>query len=150
MTFSKRNKEELKNIKIFQAKQRDLAIKRDRGLCTFCLFLEHKTAPAKEVHHVFGRAKGARFIENMFESYFSMLSVCREHHPNPINLDTQVAWKEEIYKVVVFANISPVNKEFIHEQPVKLLGTELRIMLHFYDIWTALFLKEQADNQLSR
>jgi hypothetical protein len=87
-------------------------------------------------------------IDNLYESYITMLSVCDEHHPEPILSDMPIrAWKEETLFTLWEANGTPRNPYFKHRtDSPKLLGTEIQSLIEFYYYWTTLQLKEQTNN----
>lgn len=86
------------------------AIERDRGLCVICYFQDKKERKAAQVHHVYGRARSMNEIWR--EHYTSLMNVCREHHPPPIQVkgaSRKLGWVEEILRK---ANEEPINRRF--------------------------------------
>lgn len=89
------------------------AIHRDKGLCTIHWFRDKKSVKFQEVHHVYSRE--SRYPGSFRESYKSMLCVCRECHPLPIQqpgASANLSWVEDILRC---ANETPINTSFVHE-----------------------------------
>lgn len=97
-------------LKEYRAQQRKLAVFRDNGLCTIHYFLEHEEVPYDEVHHVYGRAKEAGHWR---ENHASLLCVCRDCHPPPIQnigASKNLGWVEYVMRL---ANSDPINRDYI-------------------------------------
>lgn len=65
-----------------------------------------------QVHHIYGRSRQPDWREH----YTSLMGVCNECHPRPINhkpANDAMAWIEDIgYKM----NETPINKDFTHDE----------------------------------
>jgi len=97
-------------LKKFREQQYQYAKIRDNGACTICFYNNGVLRNASEVHHVYsrGRARG-----DWREHFTSLLCVCQQCHPMPIQIpgaNSSLSWVEE---VLLKANSNPINKSFV-------------------------------------
>lgn len=98
-----------RTIDEYREQQALLAIWRDSGYCTICWFYHKRQRAFQQVHHVYGRS---RKMDSFREQYNSLLCVCLECHPLPIQFpggNLALAYVED---VLAEANQTPINDDF--------------------------------------
>jgi hypothetical protein len=106
---TKQKKERKSSLVEYRHNQVALAILRDADVCALCWILQTKRTPRTQVHHVYGRGKDAG---DWREHYTSLLCVCNECHPLPIQTpgaNADLAYVEEVLRL---ANETPINSSF--------------------------------------
>lgn len=96
----------------YRGSQVPIAISRDNDQCAICHFKHGRYRKRQEVHHVYSRGRKSGDFR---EHYTSMLCVCKECHPPPIQIpggSATLGWVEDILKR---ANETPINGKFEHE-----------------------------------
>lgn len=96
-------------LKKYTQTQAPLAISRDGDQCAICWFRDGVHKRREEVHHVYGRGRASGDFR---EHYTSMLCVCKECHPPPIQIpgaSARLGWVEGILQQ---ANETPINEIF--------------------------------------
>jgi len=71
----------------------------------YCFWIHNKSRKGSEVHHVFGRGRCPGDIK---EKYTSLMTVCRDCHPEPILAPTSSEWKNAVLYVWRKMNTEPV------------------------------------------
>lgn len=108
------------DLKEYRRIQSSLVIDRDKDLCIFCYFLNHKEVKREDIHHVYGRARKAY---DWREKFTSLACTCRKHHPLPLQTvggNQSLLWVEE---ALWQANRTPINKNF-NVNVLSLLGED--------------------------
>jgi hypothetical protein len=103
--------EQKEDLKMYRRIQSALAIRRDNDQCVICHFRYNRKRRREEIHHVYGRARRSG---EWREHYTSLMSVCKDCHPPPIQTpggNHDFSWVEELLRE---ANSNPINKGFTH------------------------------------
>jgi hypothetical protein len=106
-------KSEKKDLQRYRSVQAALAIRRDAGLCAIHYFRHGEKRKYQDVHHVFGRGKGAG---DWREHYSNLLCTCRICHPPPIYIPSTNGRTNWVEDVLHQANTMPINKRFDHRE----------------------------------
>lgn len=89
-----------------------IVIERDADLCVICYFKHNRIRMRQEIHHVYSRG---RETGDWREHYTSLMCVCKECHPLPIQVpgaSANLGWVEDILRM---ANETPIDPAFKKE-----------------------------------